>query len=169
MTETRIKKMSGAHRQWRHLVLLSSLLLLFLVTPFVASIRYGVVFITIAGSIVMLSGTYAVSERTRLFSFTGIVAAAAVVTNWLMVVRHGEWIVVASHGLILLLLALFSVGILSDVMRGGRISADKIYGAICVYLLVGSAWAFGYAIMELVNPGSFPGWWTWTEPITSAE
>lgn len=81
-------------------MLLSSLLLLFLVTPFVASVRYGAVFITIAGAIVMLSGTYAVSEQTRLFAFTGIVAAAAVATNWLMVVLHSEWIVVASHGLI---------------------------------------------------------------------
>jgi len=33
--------MSGARRQRRYLMLLSSLLLLFLVTPFVASVRYG--------------------------------------------------------------------------------------------------------------------------------
>jgi hypothetical protein len=52
---------------------------------------------------------------------------------------------------------LVAVAILGDVVHGGRISADKIYGAICVYLLVGFAWAFGYAIMELMDPGSFSG------------
>jgi hypothetical protein len=52
---------------------------------------------------------------------------------------------------------LFSVGILKDVLRRGQISADKIYGAICVYLLIGFAWTFGYGIIELLNRGSFSG------------
>lgn len=34
---------------------------------------------------------------------------------------------------------------------------DKIRGAICVYLLIGFAWTFGYGIIELINPGSFSG------------
>ena len=57
----------------------------------------------------------------------------------------------------LLLLGLFSVSILANVLRAGRITADKIYGAICVYLLIGYAWAFGYAIIDELQPGSFSG------------
>jgi hypothetical protein len=74
-----------------------------------------------------------------------------------MVVIQREWIAIASHGLTLLVLALFAIGILDDVLRRGRISADKIYGAVSVYLLLGFAWALGYAIVELINPGSFSG------------
>jgi len=74
-----------------------------------------------------------------------------------MVVFQSEWIAITWHGFTLLLLGLFSVGILEDVLRRGQISADKICGAICVYLLIGFAWAFGYGILELVNPGSFFG------------
>lgn len=157
MMATHIGKMLGEFGRARYLVLLISLLLLFLVSPFVVSVRYGVVITTIAGAIVMLSGTYAVSDRRRFFVVTLVVAAAAVATNWLLVALQREWIVVASHGLALLLLGLVAVAILGDVVHGGRISADKIYGAICVYLLVGFAWAFGYAIMELMDPGSFSG------------
>jgi hypothetical protein len=40
-------------------------------------------------------------------------------------------------------------------LRSGRITADKIYAAICVYLLIGYAWAFADAILEGLNPGSF--------------
>ena len=157
MMPAHIGKTLGEFGRARHLVLLISLLLLFLVSPFVVSVRYGTVIITIASAIVMVSGTYAVSERRRFFVVTLVVAAAAVATNWLMVALQREWIAVASHGLTLLLLGLFAVGILGDVLHGGRISADKIYGAICVYFLVGFAWTFGYAIMELINPGSFSG------------
>jgi hypothetical protein len=136
---------------------LISLLLLFVITPFVETLRYGLVLMSIGVATVIVSGTYAVSERRRLFAITLIVAAAAVATTCLLVVMQREWIVIASDGLLLLLLGLFSVGILGDVLRRGRISANKIYGAICVYLLIGAAWGLAYAIMQLIDPASFSG------------
>jgi hypothetical protein len=139
------------------LILLISLLLLFVITPFVETLRYGLVLMSIGVATVIVSGTYAVSARKHLFVVTLIVAAAAVATTCLLLVLQREWIVVASDGLLLLLLGLFSVGILGDVLRRGRISADKIYGAICVYLLIGAAWGFAYAIVEMINPRSFSG------------
>jgi len=154
---TRIEKKLGVFGHARHLVLLISLLLLFLISPFVAVARYGTVVINTAGVIVLLSGIYAMSEQRRLFVLTLIGSVAAVATNLLMVVFQSEWIAIAWHGFTLLLLGLFSVGILEDVLRRGQISADKICGAICVYLLIGFAWAFGYGIIELINPGSFSG------------
>ncbi len=154
---TRIEKKLGVFGHARHLMLLISLLLLFLISPFVAAARYGTVVINTAGVIVLLSGIYAMSERRRLFVVTLIGSVAAIATNLLMVVFQSEWFAIAWHGFSLLLLGLFSVGILEDVLRRGQISADKICGAICVYLLIGFAWAFGYGIIELINPGSFSG------------
>jgi hypothetical protein len=153
----RIEKKLGVFGHARHLVLLISLLLLFLITPFVAAARYGTVVINTAGVLVLLSGIYAMSEQRRLFVLTLIGSVAAIATNLLMVVFQSEWMAIAWHGFTLLLLGLFSVGILEDVLRRGQISADKICGAICVYLLIGFAWAFGYGIIELINPGSFSG------------
>ena len=154
---TQIENMLGVFGHGRHLALLISLLLLFLLSPFVAAARYGTVVINIAFSIVLLAGIYAMSEQRRLFVVTLIGSVAAVATNLLMVVFQSEWIAIAWHGFTLLLLGLFSVGILKDVLRRGQISTDKICGAICVYLLIGFAWAFGYGIIELINPGSFSG------------
>jgi len=51
----------------RHLALLISLLLLFILSPFVVTLRFGVVLLNLAGVAVLLSGTYAVSERKRLY------------------------------------------------------------------------------------------------------
>jgi voltage-gated potassium channel len=154
---TQANKIRRARGEARYLTLLISLLLLFVITPFVETLRYGLVLMSIAVATVIVSGTYAVSERRHLFVVTLIVAAATVATTCLLLVLQREWIVVASDGLLLLLLGLFSVGILGDVLRRGRISANKIYGAICVYLLIGAAWGFAYVILELINPGSFSG------------
>ena len=61
----------------------------------------------------------------------------------------------AAQSLLTLLLGLFAVSILKYVLRRGHVTADKIYAAICVYLLIGYAWAFAYSAMEQLNPGSF--------------
>ena len=141
----------------RHIALLASLLLLAIVSATTHGLRYGVVFTNIAAAIVLIFGTVAVSSRRILCRIAAVLAVLAATASWVMMFRTDTWILIASYALALVLLAAFSFGILADVLRGGRITAEKIYGAISVYLLLGFAWAFGYAIVELVNPGSFSG------------
>lgn len=47
------------------------------------------------------------------------------------------------------------VNILLYVLRGTEVTADKIHGAICAYLLCGLLWATAYALVESLHPGSF--------------
>lgn len=145
----------GKQRELRNLSLLSLLLTLFILSPLIAPFRYGVLVLNIVGAAVLLSGTYAVGPRKRLFGFSVALALTAVALNCVITVYPRERLVLLSNFCILILLALISIGILGDVLRAGRITADKIYGAICVYLLVGYAWAFAYAIVEQLQPGAF--------------
>jgi Ion channel len=147
--------MEPRENPWRHLVLLISLLLLFIVSPFAAALRFGVVVLNVFGAVVLLSGTYAVSKRKHLFVITLILTIVSVITGSAMFIWPGKWIGLTTQASILVTLALFSVSILMHVLRSGRITADKIYAAICVYLLIGYAWAFADAILEGLNPGSF--------------
>lgn len=41
------------------------------------------------------------------------------------------------------------------VLRQKTITADTVYGALSVYLLLGMTWAFGYTGIEAYSPGSF--------------
>ena len=43
------------------------------------------------------------------------------------------------------------------MLRGKEVGADKIYGALSVYLLFGQGWALAYILVETMNPGSFVG------------
>ena len=154
---TRVRQVLNPNGQGRHLALLISLLFLFVVSPFVLPLRYGVILMDIAGVIVLLLGLHAISARKGSFIVATVLAFCTVAASWLMVVLQREPILIASYGLVLVLLGLFSFSILGYVLRADKISADKIYGAVCVYLLVGYAWTFGYATMELIQPGSFSG------------
>jgi len=44
-----------------------------------------------------------------------------------------------------------------QVMFTGAIDGNKIIGAICIYILLGVVWAFGYLIIEAIFPHSFNG------------
>lgn len=44
-----------------------------------------------------------------------------------------------------------------QVMFTGEIDGNKIIGAICIYILLGLVWAFGYLLIEAIFPHSFNG------------
>jgi len=44
-----------------------------------------------------------------------------------------------------------------QVIFSGNVDGNKIVGAICIYILIGLIWAFGYLIVEHFFPGSFIG------------
>jgi hypothetical protein len=52
-------------------------------------------------------------------------------------------------------MAVIVVRLYTSIIRGSRINGDTVMGAICVYLLIGYTWAYLYALVELVEPGSF--------------
>jgi hypothetical protein len=55
----------------------------------------------------------------------------------------------------LVFLVFTTVIILSDVLSGEEVTADNLYGGICVYLLIGFTWTILYWMTEILYPGSF--------------
>jgi hypothetical protein len=59
-----------------------------------------------------------------------------------------------SHGLSFTLMVLVTAGIVVRVFRAREITAEIIVGAVCVYLIIGAAWAFLYFFLQVAAPGS---------------
>lgn len=45
----------------------------------------------------------------------------------------------------------------TQVVFGTEISANRLVGAVCIYLILGVIWAVAYSILEMTFPGSFQG------------
>ena len=45
--------------------------------------------------------------------------------------------------------------ILNDVLRGRRLTTEKIIGAIVAYLMIGMIWSLAYLLVEVLEPNSF--------------
>jgi len=140
---------------WRHLVLLISILLLFIVSPLVVPFRHGILFLNIFGAGFLVAGSYALSEHRRPFIIAIVLSIISVITTSLLLAYREHWAVLLSHSSIIILISFFSVTILGYVLGSGRVTADKIFAAICVYLLLGYGWTFIYAVLDELQPGSF--------------
>jgi len=90
-----------------------------------------------------------------LFITAIVLSAISIVATCLLLAFPQHWAVFVSHSSIILLVAFFCVSILAYVLRSGRVTSDKIFAAICVYLLLAFAWTYAYALLEDMQPGSF--------------
>jgi hypothetical protein len=146
----------GKH-PWRHAALLISILLLIIISPIVASLGQGVLIVNIAGTAVLLAGSFTLRGQKPLFIAALCLSVLSVATTALMLLFPHPWTAIVSHSCDIILISFFAIAILLYVLRAGRITMDKIFAAICVYLLVGYAWSFAYALLEDSKPGSFKG------------
>lgn len=141
--------------RWRHLALLICILLVFTISPLLVIFRNGVLILNVIGAMVVLAGAYTLSERKHLFAIAVVLSVISIIATWLLVVFQRHWAVLLAHTCIIVLVFFFAVTILGYVLRSGRVTADRIFAAICVYMLIGYGWAFVYALLDEILPGSF--------------
>ncbi|MFN3348831.1 ion channel [Pseudorhodoplanes sp.] len=105
--------------------------------------------------VILVSGTIAASRSTIL---RGIGIALATVTFCLQVAWLGTGNRTAEAAMMaaLAIFCFFTASvILRHVLSFGPLYADRVHAALSVYILLALAWAGGYAMFEIVSPGSF--------------
>lgn len=147
--------MTRPREEWRHLALLISILFLFVFTPLIAHLPRGPVILNAAAAAVFVAGSYALIKRKRLFAIAVALSVISISATWLLMIMQRHWTAVFSQACIIILNSFFAITILGYVLRGTKVTTDKIFAAICVYLLIGYAWTFIYALLEELQPGSF--------------
>jgi len=135
--------------------LLISLVLLFVLFPFVPEEVIGVNFLDIFFSIILLSGVYAVSHRKSLFYLALFFVFTAFGAGVLIYFVKAPVIILIRYISYILFFFLVISVILSHLLRAEKVTADMIFGSISVYLLLGMMWATIYSVLEIIQPGSF--------------
>jgi len=139
----------------KYFYLMVCFVLLFLVYPFIRGSILGVSFLDIFSSAILISAIYAVSHRRRYLVLAMLLAVPALAANWAYQVAKSDWLDALSDGLYALYFLFAAAVILYDVLQGERVTFDKIYGAVCVYFLIGMLWASLFSVLETCARGSF--------------
>jgi ion channel len=137
------------------LSLLMALLALLLLYPFFASRVMAHVLWDICSSAILLLGIYAISHVRRHVAIAAVLGLIVLGTRWSGYVIDNDGLLLVNYGLGVIFFTFTACLLLADVLRKGAVTADKIYGALCVYLLIGLTWGFMFLTLEGVQPGSF--------------
>jgi Ion channel len=144
-------------KNYRFNILLVTLMLLLLIYPFLEHFELTglTLLLNVFTTLILISSVHAVSENRRQLFLALSVIVPAIALGWghqLLQVKMSQ------VGATLLQIIAFSfVGyhILRYALRGGRVNAEKIAAAVCVYLLLGVVWQDLYILVDIFIPGSF--------------
>jgi len=143
------------HSPHRFLYLLIALVGFITLVPVLEEVGYGGLIFSIFYSTILLSAAYAVSESLGYFFLALVLAGPALVLGWINNFLGIPWLEFVAHVLTVFFLVLVAMLIVSHVLKTERVSGEKIYGALSVYLLLGVIWAFVFLIVDFLVPGSF--------------
>ncbi|MCZ6690569.1 MAG: ion channel [Planctomycetota bacterium] len=140
-------------------ILLVASVLFFLVTSVMAE-HPGRAVLEVVMIILFVSAVFTLSKRKRTSWIALAFIVAAMATRQAGRLTDTLALFVIGRVVLLLILCAGVLWILRDVLSSGAVTANRIIGAVCVYILFGLAWANLYLIMELLSPG----WFSLPEP-----
>ena len=122
------------------------------VYPFLETAGRGQFLFSLFFTLVLVNVVYTVSSRGRVFYLVIGLTLLTLIVNWV-----GNVIELPAEPLIraflnVALLGLVEVVILQDVLRAEKVTAEKVYGGVCVYLILGIQCAILFAALASQNP-----------------
>jgi hypothetical protein len=136
-------------------LLLLSLLLLFVGTGASAGTAHARAIEGMLLVLVIAAAVWDLRSRGRERLMAATLGAGAIVVSVLDVTVRIRHLPVAASAMVAAFAGLVVWRAYTGVMRPDRAVADRILGAISVYLLIGLAWAKVYQTLDVVTPGAF--------------
>ncbi len=144
---------SATPTTWKFRPLVLSLLLLLLLYPYVEE---RILFLKALSTVVLLAGMYAVSRDKRFLYIACGLACPTLVSDVVSLMPGYPAAEIVSHGGRALFMGFTTAIILWHTLaEESKITADTLYGVVCVYLLSGLTWSSLYTLIEVAQPGSF--------------
>lgn len=139
--------------------LLTALLVFLIVVPIATDLHLLSPEIIRAGgfSALLAIGLWSLRSSGRVFSAAIAFVVAGIVLSALFAYNDQIMFRLGSTLSMLAFLLLATSEAMQQIAKGNNISANRIVGAICVYLMLGIIWALSYAFLETIVPGSFKG------------
>lgn len=139
----------------RFLYLFIVLLIPYMFHPLMDSDFIGISILDVSFSLVLAVSMLALSARQHSPWPIVAVALTALAITWACNWVPGPQIRLVAVSMIALMMAYTAGYLLNHIVRRKDVTANTIFAALCVYLLIGYIWAFMYSIQETLSPGSF--------------
>jgi Ion channel len=123
--------------------------------PYAGNSTAGFYIFRLLGGAVILLSVYAVSFRRSLVLFALVLAVPAIVERSQVLRDYTGALPLINTGLSLVFDIFIIVVIFRRVFGNDRPNAETIFGALCIYLLIGFSFASMYTLLATVQPHAF--------------
>ncbi len=154
MAQPSMSEVASSLTLWRFRPLLVSLLGLLLLYPFVEDRQ---LFIKGLTALVLLGAMYSVSRQKRVLLLASGLGVPALLARAVSLATADLVAHIVAGIADVLFFGFTTTVLLYHVLADREVTADTLYGAVCVYLLSGVLWSSLYGLIELIQPGSFSG------------
>ena len=137
--------------------LLVSLVALFLLGPLFGSLPLLKHALAVLFMVMLCAAFYAVSSDNKYHKLATIFVGGAVITEIARLFVDYPAVRYLNSAFEIPFLVFVTWIMFSRMIKEQEVSADTIFGSVCVYFMIGLCWGLLYAVVELVNPGSFAG------------
>jgi len=146
-----------SHHNWpgRFTVMLATILVLLVTQPIFLGHAVAENFATASISLVLLSALYAFRSAKPFFVIALILIGPSIGCRAALQFTTNPTLEMIGAISSCLFLCVTVVALVSRLFIVKSVTLDTISAAICAYLLMGVAWAFAFAMVEMRHPGSF--------------
>jgi hypothetical protein len=151
------QRLGLAHHNWpgRFTLLLATILVLLVTQPMFSGHAFAQNFAPAAISLVLLAALYAF-RTTRYYFVTALILVVPSIGSRVVLLFTASPAIEAAGAITsCLFLTVTIIALVSRLFIVKSVTLDTISAAICAYLLMGVAFAYAFAVIELYHPGSF--------------
>ena len=142
----------------RFIYIIFAIMLVLLVNPFIRPLGLiGHLISTLLLAMIPLASAFALTEDRKKAIIVLLIAAPFVILDGLNVFLTNRPLMVVAFSFGTILYFYIVVLLVKNLLSIRVITADLIYCAISIYLLIGIMWAGIYTVLEGISPGSFSG------------
>lgn len=140
----------------RFLILLASLLLMLVLSPFLQYFRWFEIFRNILMTWICLAIFNTTTWKNKQLVYSSLLVSFAIAALWAPTIFGPGINILAISSTLIGIYLLFSIVVLAAFIFGAeRVGREVIYVSIIIYLLISIIWAYFYATLEAFIPGSF--------------
>ena len=139
----------------KFLLLFLFLLATLIYYPYAGTIGAGFYIFRLLGAVIILLSVYAVSFRRSLVLLALVLAIPAIVERSQILRDYTGALPIVNSALSLVFDVYIVVVIFRRVFGNDRPNAETIFGALCIYLLLGFSFASMYSLLSMVQPHAF--------------
>jgi len=137
--------------------LLVGLFFYLLVAPFLIHVPFAYIVVNLLLSFVLLSALFTLQKNKALKYISFILITLLLLPLWINLSGIIHISLIITYSILSIYLLFLISSLLYHFFSAKKVTANTIYAALCLYLLIGILWGAIYALVNDLIPGSFQG------------